>query len=435
MDKPTSTTSRPCPSTASRRTLSRYQGKVLLIVNTASTCGFTPQFAGLEELWQTLPRPGPGRASASRATSSARRTRAANDEIASFCQLNYGVTFPMMGKVDVNGDQRAPLWKWLTAEAPGCSARKAIKWNFTKFLVGRDGKVIKRFAPNDPPEALKQGHRGRAGGLSDARRLRRRSLPTWRHGCATPRTPCERGNGSGMTPLASGADALARLFRYFADHECRDDPLYVALCRLIAARPLLLDLLQHAPAVQRVPNLLLAALHDRVLAGPPQAFSQYFPSVGGARAPDAVLAGVFDDFVAAQTGELMALLSSRHTQTNEIGRCAVLWPALCALAARAGSGAWRCWTSAAVPASTWASTAIASTMAPSRSVRLRLACRPSCATRSARTAALHDSERTAPLLVARAGVDPAAVDVFDRHPGAMARAPAFGPTTASAPHA
>ena len=131
-----------------------YQGKVLLIVNTASKCGFTPQFAGLEELWKTYrdrgfvvigfpsnqfgaQDPGP------------------NDEIASFCEMNYGVTFPMMSKVDVNGDSAAPVWKWLAAEAPGILGTRSIKWNFTKFLVGKDGKVIKRFAPNDSPESLK----------------------------------------------------------------------------------------------------------------------------------------------------------------------------------------------------------------------------------------------------------------------------------------
>jgi len=130
------------------------KGKVLLIVNTASKCGFTPQFAGLEDLWKTYRDRGlviigfPSNQFGAQDPGS-------NDEIASFCSLNYGVTFPMMSKVDVNGQSAAPLWKWLTAEAPGVLGTRSIKWNFTKFLVGKDGKVIKRCAPNDPPAALK----------------------------------------------------------------------------------------------------------------------------------------------------------------------------------------------------------------------------------------------------------------------------------------
>jgi len=130
------------------------RGKVLLIVNTASKCGFTPQFAGLEKLWETYRDRGlvivgfPSNQFGAQDPGS-------NDEIASFCELNYGVTFPMMGKVDVNGEKAPPLWKWLTAEAPGILGTKTIKWNFTKFLVGKDGKVIKRFAPNDTPESMK----------------------------------------------------------------------------------------------------------------------------------------------------------------------------------------------------------------------------------------------------------------------------------------
>jgi glutathione peroxidase len=134
--------------------LSTQRGKVMLIVNTASACGFTPQFAGLEKLWETYRDKGlvvlgfpsnefggqdPG-----------------NDgEIASFCELNYGVSFPMMSKVKVNGGDAHPLWKWLTAEAPGILGTKSVKWNFTKFLIGRDGKVIKRYAPNDTPESIR----------------------------------------------------------------------------------------------------------------------------------------------------------------------------------------------------------------------------------------------------------------------------------------
>ena len=133
--------------------LSRYQGNALLVVNTASACGFTPQFAGLEALHKTYAAQGltvlgfpcnqfggqdPG----------------SNDEIASFCQLNYGVDFPMMEKIDVNGAKADPLFQWLTKEAPGLLGSKAIKWNFTKFLVGRDGQVIRRYAPQDAPAKL-----------------------------------------------------------------------------------------------------------------------------------------------------------------------------------------------------------------------------------------------------------------------------------------
>jgi glutathione peroxidase len=133
---------------------STQKGKVLLIVNTASKCGFTPQFAGLEELWKTYRDRGlvvvgfPSNQFGAQDPGS-------NDEIASFCELNYGVTFPMMSKVDVNGDKAPPVWKWLTSQAPGILGTKTIKWNFTKFLVGKDGKVIKRFAPNDTPESMK----------------------------------------------------------------------------------------------------------------------------------------------------------------------------------------------------------------------------------------------------------------------------------------
>jgi glutathione peroxidase len=134
--------------------LSTQRGKVLLVVNTASKCGFTPQFAGLEALWEEYRDKGlvvlgfPSNQFGS-------QDPGTNDEIASFCQLNYGVKFPMMSKVDVNGDKAHPLWKWLTAEAPGILGTKAIKWNFTKFLVGKDGQVVKRFAPNDSPASLK----------------------------------------------------------------------------------------------------------------------------------------------------------------------------------------------------------------------------------------------------------------------------------------
>jgi glutathione peroxidase len=130
--------------------LKQFEGKVILIVNTASACGFTPQFAGLEELHQRFGSDGlvvlgfPCNQFASQDSGS-------NEEIASFCQLNYGVSFPMMQKIDVNGAQAHPLYQWLVQEAPGLLGLKAIKWNFTKFLIGKDGQVIKRYAPTDKP--------------------------------------------------------------------------------------------------------------------------------------------------------------------------------------------------------------------------------------------------------------------------------------------
>ena len=132
--------------------LSDFAGDVVLVVNTASECGFTPQFVGLEELWRTYRDQGltvvgfpcnqfggqePGE----------------DDEIGAFCQKNYGVSFPMMSKVDVNGDDAHPVFQWLKSEKGGLLG-SAIKWNFTKFLVGRDGEVIGRYAPNTAPEAL-----------------------------------------------------------------------------------------------------------------------------------------------------------------------------------------------------------------------------------------------------------------------------------------
>ena len=135
--------------------LSSQRGKVLLIVNTASACGFTPQFAGLEALWKDYGDRGlvvlgfPSNQFGG-------QDPGGNEQIESFCQLNYGVSFPMMAKIDVNGEQAHPLWKWLTAQAPGLLGSKAMKWNFTKFLVGKDGQVIKRYAPTDKPASLKK---------------------------------------------------------------------------------------------------------------------------------------------------------------------------------------------------------------------------------------------------------------------------------------
>ncbi len=133
--------------------LSKYQGQLLLIVNTASQCGFTPQFAGLEKLWKTYGERGlvvlgfPSNQFGAQDPGS-------DEQIASFCELNYGVSFPMMSKIEVNGGGAHPLYQWLSSEAPGLLGSKAIKWNFTKFLVGRDGRVIRRYAPQDAPAGL-----------------------------------------------------------------------------------------------------------------------------------------------------------------------------------------------------------------------------------------------------------------------------------------
>ena len=135
--------------------LSKYAGQVMLIVNTASACGYTPQFAGLEELHASYG--GKGLAVLGFPCNQfGGQDPGSNQEIAQFCQLNYGVSFPMMAKIDVKGSKAEPLYQWLTKEAPGLLGTTAIKWNFTKFLVGKDGRVIKRFAPADPPQALKK---------------------------------------------------------------------------------------------------------------------------------------------------------------------------------------------------------------------------------------------------------------------------------------
>jgi glutathione peroxidase len=133
--------------------LSAYKGKVLLIVNTASQCGFTPQFAGLEALYEKYADQGltvlgfPSNQFGA-------QDPGTNEEIGAFCTTNYGVSFPMMEKIDVNGSGAAPLYQWLTKEKPGLLGLTAIKWNFTKFLIGRDGTVLKRYAPLDTPASL-----------------------------------------------------------------------------------------------------------------------------------------------------------------------------------------------------------------------------------------------------------------------------------------
>lgn len=137
------------------RDLSEFRGKVLLVVNTASKCGFTPQFEGLEHLYEQYREQGleilgfP-------CNQFGKQDPGNNDEIQEFCQLNYGVSFPMFGKIEVNGGGADPLFKHLKKAAPGALGTQSIKWNFTKFLIGRDGQVVRRYAPTDKPESLER---------------------------------------------------------------------------------------------------------------------------------------------------------------------------------------------------------------------------------------------------------------------------------------
>ena len=130
--------------------LDRYKGKVLLVVNTASECGFTPQYKGLEALYQQLHGKGleilgfPCNQFGSQEPGS-------EEQIESFCEVNYGVTFPLFAKIDVNGKNAAPLYQHLKEAKPGLLGSEAIKWNFTKFLVDREGNVVERYAPNVEP--------------------------------------------------------------------------------------------------------------------------------------------------------------------------------------------------------------------------------------------------------------------------------------------
>ena len=134
--------------------LTDYRGKVLLIVNTASRCGFTPQYAGLDALYRDLRDRGlvvlgfPCNQFGAQEPGDA-------EEIARFCSLKYDVSFPLFSKVDVNGVDAHPLYEWLKAQAPGLLGSRAIKWNFTKFLIARDGKVTGRHAPSTKPEGLR----------------------------------------------------------------------------------------------------------------------------------------------------------------------------------------------------------------------------------------------------------------------------------------
>lgn len=133
--------------------LSAYKGKLLLIVNTASKCGFTPQFTGLEELYKNYADKGleilgfP-------CNQFLKQDPGSDSEISEFCSLTYGVTFPMFSKIEVNGENTHPLYKYLKSEAKGLMGSEKIKWNFTKFLVDQDGSVLKRYAPNTEPKDL-----------------------------------------------------------------------------------------------------------------------------------------------------------------------------------------------------------------------------------------------------------------------------------------
>lgn len=133
--------------------LSSYRGKVLLIVNTASQCGFTPQYAGLQKLHETYGKKGFA-VLGFPCNQFGAQEPGSEPEIAQFCETSFGVTFPLFAKVDVNGESAHPLFKHLKAAAPGIMGSEAIKWNFTKFLVDREGRVVKRYAPNTDPAAI-----------------------------------------------------------------------------------------------------------------------------------------------------------------------------------------------------------------------------------------------------------------------------------------
>ena len=134
--------------------LSDYRGKVMLIVNTASKCGFTPQYAGLEELYEEYHGKGltilgfP-------CDQFGHQEPGSSEQISTFCERNYGVTFPMFEKIEVNGANAHPLYRYLKDEKPGLLGTRSIKWNFTKFLIDRAGKVVDRFAPTDAPKNIR----------------------------------------------------------------------------------------------------------------------------------------------------------------------------------------------------------------------------------------------------------------------------------------
>ena len=128
-------------------------GKVLLVVNTASKCGFTPQYDGLEALWKQYGERG-FEVVAFPCNQFGGQEPGSAEEIDQFCKVNFGLSFPLMGKVEVNGEGETPLYHWLKQEAPGLFGTKKIKWNFTKFLIGRDGKVVRRYGPTDKPKSI-----------------------------------------------------------------------------------------------------------------------------------------------------------------------------------------------------------------------------------------------------------------------------------------
>jgi glutathione peroxidase len=135
------------------KSLADFKGKALVVVNTASKCGLTPQYEGLEKLYKAHKAEGLEILGFPCNQFGAQEPGAAK-EIEEFCSLNYGVSFTMFDKVDVNGDTTHPLFQWLKTEAPGLLGSEAIKWNFTKFLVGKDGKAIERFASTTEPAAM-----------------------------------------------------------------------------------------------------------------------------------------------------------------------------------------------------------------------------------------------------------------------------------------
>ncbi len=128
-------------------------GKVVLVVNTASKCGFTPQYDGLEALWKSYKDKG-FEVIAFPCNQFGGQEPGSADEIEEFCKVNFGLSFPLMGKVDVNGEAASPLFDWMKSEAPGLMGTKGIKWNFTKFLIDREGHVVRRYAPTDKPASL-----------------------------------------------------------------------------------------------------------------------------------------------------------------------------------------------------------------------------------------------------------------------------------------
>ncbi len=133
--------------------LDQYEGKTLLIVNTASKCGLTPQFSGLQELYEKF-KDENFEILGFPSNQFANQDPGSNEEISEFCKLNYGVSFPMFEKINVNGSEAHPLFKYLAEQAPGILGSKAIKWNFTKFLISPDGTPVKRYSPQTTPDKI-----------------------------------------------------------------------------------------------------------------------------------------------------------------------------------------------------------------------------------------------------------------------------------------